>query len=243
MRLSISGTYGSGKTSTVTALSYFTGIPYAPVKAIREILPDAVPGKRLTQVTPAEYLQVAVRRHTHRAVNEARLGAQYLADGSSLQDWIYAAARVEFGMDPGRPGAGPDPDSADMRFFAAVTEQLGHAFKQHVRESFDAFVHLRRPPGPIRPGSGHHRPMNEEFRSYCDDMLLRTLDELKIPCLVVDGPIPGRLEQITDHYELSPVRSLDQALQLARADYASIDWCLEQQRPQGDPAPLATATR
>ena len=102
MRLSISGTYSAGKTFTTMALAHYTGIPRSPARTIREIMPDAVPGKALTEVTPAEYIQLAVRRHVGRAVSEALLGDNFVADGSSLQEWTYAAARVEFGMDPGR---------------------------------------------------------------------------------------------------------------------------------------------
>src|SRR5437016_2572025 len=99
-------------------------------------MPDAVPGKALAEVTPAEYIQLAVRRHVGRAVNEALLGDSFIADGSSLQEWTYAAARVEFGMDPGAPDGATAADPAELAFFGAVAAQLGHYFKQHVKESF-----------------------------------------------------------------------------------------------------------
>src|SRR5215472_12850816 len=120
MKLSISGTYSSGKTFTVMALSYYTGIPRTLAKTIREILPDAVPGKSLAQCTPAEYLQLVMRRHVGRAVNEAKNPNGFIADGSSLQEWIYGKARVVHGMNPSATvvsEAALDPDQADeMRF-------------------------------------------------------------------------------------------------------------------------------
>lgn len=230
MRISISGTYSAGKTFTTMALSHYTGIPRSPAKTIREIMPDAVPGKALTEVTPAEYVQLAVRRHVGRAVNEALLGDSFIADGSSLQEWTYAAARVQFGMDPGASADGPLPEKTpEMGFFEEVTAQLGHAFRQHVKESFDGFVHLRNEFGV---GADGHRPMNESFRAACDSMLLDALDTLGIPYLPIGGSVPERLVAIVEHFELPVVRSIDEAITLAEADYAKVDWRLEKVRRQ-----------
>jgi AAA domain len=227
MRISISGTYSAGKTFTAMALSHYTGIPRSPAKTIREIMPDAVPGKALTEVTPAEYVQLAVRRHVGRAVNEALLGDSFIADGSSLQEWTYAAARVEFGMNPSAQVDEPPPLTPEMEFFRDVTAQLGHAFKQHVKESFDGFVHLRK---EFTIASDGHRPMNERFRAACDDMLLEALDELEIPYHVIGGTVPERLEKITSVFGLPVVRSIDEAIGLAEQDYSKIDWRLETAR-------------
>jgi hypothetical protein len=237
MRLSISGTYSAGKTFTAMALSHFTGIPRSPAKTIREIMPDAVPGKALTEVTPAEYIQLAVRRHVGRAVNEALLGDSFIADGSSLQEWTYAAARVEFGMDPGAHADGPPPvRTAEMAFFEEVTAQLGHAFRQHVKESFDGFVHLR---NEFPLGADGHRPMNERFRSSCDEMLLRALDDMEIPYIAIGGSIPERLVAIVREFDLPVVRGIDEAIALADADYSKVDWRLEKVRAQSAAAAAA----
>ncbi|GHE61904.1 ATP-binding protein [Streptomyces spiralis] len=228
MRLSVSGTYSAGKTSTAIALSHLTGIPRSPAKTIREIMPDAVPGKTLTEVTPAEYIQLAVRRHVGRAVNEALLGDSFIADGSSLQEWIYAAVRVEFGMDPGAavPGSTP-PSTPEMAFFEQVTDQLGHYFKQHVKASFDGFVHLS---NELRLSADGHRPMNEGFRAACDARLLAALHELEIPYFMVSGTPRERLEKIVAHFDLPTVCDVDEAIARAQAEYAQIDWRLERER-------------
>ncbi|MEV0092293.1 AAA family ATPase [Streptomyces sp. NPDC050738] len=239
MRLSISGTYSAGKTFTAMALSHHTGIPRSPAKTIREIMPDAVPGKALTEVTPAEYIQLAVRRHVGRAVNEALLGGSFIADGSSLQEWTYAAVRVEFGMDPGAHVDGPPPaKTPEMGFFEEVTAQLGHAFRQHVKESFDGFVHLR---NEFPLGADGHRPMNEKFRSKCDDLLLVALDELDIPYIQLGGSVTDRLEAIVRRFDLPVVRDIDEAIALAGEDYAKVDWRLEKVRSQSTAAVAATS--
>lgn len=231
MKLSISGTYSAGKTSTVIALSFYTGMPRTLAKTIREIMPAAVPGKSLAECTPAEYLQIAMRRHTGRAVQEALLGDNFLSDGSSLQEWIYGAARVRYGMNPSATAhleSIPDSEVSDeMRFFEAVIAQYGHAFRQHVKGTFDAFVHLRNE----RPlAADGHRPMNERFRAYCDEMLLATLDNLAIPHHDIGGTRSERLDAIVDLFSLPRVMSLEEALALTDDEYAKIDQRLETER-------------
>jgi hypothetical protein len=211
------------------ALSHYTGIPRTLAKAIREIMPDALPGKKLADCTPAEFLQLMMRRHVGRAVHEAVLGETFISDGSSLQEWLYGVARVTYGMDPNSTAdvEGDVPQHEDMPFFERVVDQFGHAFRQHVKATFDGFVHLRHEL-PITDDG--HRPMNEGFRTLIDDLLLSTLKELEIPVYVVSGGFTERLEAIVEHYELPTVMDVEQAVELANQDYAQLDLRLETQR-------------
>jgi AAA domain len=233
MKIAVSGTYSSGKTLTVMALSRHTGIPRTLALTMREILPAAVPGKTLAQCTPAEYLQLAMRRHVGRAVNEALLGDRFVSDGSSLQEWIYGAARVRYGMNPALTADADIPEipfeelSDEMRFFAAVVDQFGHAFRQHVKDAFDVYVHLR---NELPLDADGHRPMNARFRDTCDHMLLSTLDELRIPYYVVGGDLPARLTTIVDLLGLPTALPVDEAIAQAQAEYAALDKRLETQR-------------
>lgn len=231
MKLSVSGTYSAGKTSTVIALAHYTGMPRTLARTIREIMPAALPGKTLAQVTPAEYLQIAMRRHTGRAVAEAVLGDSFISDGSSLQEWIYGAARVRFGMNPSATAQIEEVRREDltpeMRFFEAVIEQFGHAFRQHVKGTFDAFVHLENERPLTDDG---HRPMNERFRAFCDEMLLQTVGDLGIACWHVRGTMEQRLEQIADLFDFPVVMPASEAIALMETDYAAIDKRLENER-------------
>jgi AAA domain len=231
MKVSISGTYSSGKTRTVMALSHYTGTPRTLARTIREIMPDAVPGKSLAECTPAEFLQLMMRRHVGRAVHENSLGDDFVSDGSSLQEWLYGAARVMYGMDPGATAQHGGPvvheNAEEMRFFEDVVAQFGHAFRQHVKATFDVFVHLRHEL-PIA-GDGH-RPMNDGFRTTIDEMLLATLDELAIPYHVIGGQFADRLTQIVDLLALPTVMPVGEAIELANRDYALIDIRLETAR-------------
>jgi hypothetical protein len=230
MRLAISGTYSSGKTLTVMALSHYVDIPRSMAKTMREILPDAVPGKTLAECSSAEFVQLVVRRHVERVTNEARLD-RFVADGSSLQEWSYGTARVVYGIDPTTTAHLTDGETArqtdEMRYFGEVFAQLGHAFKQYVRNTYDAFVHLRNEL-PVRDDG--HRPMNNRFRSACDEMVLSTLAELDMTYHIVGGTVSERLAAIVGLFDLRPVLPLDEAVRRAEADYGRQDLRMEIER-------------
>ncbi|WP_326800074.1 ATP-binding protein [Streptomyces sp. NBC_01808] len=231
MKIAISGTYSAGKTSTVMALSHYTGIPRTLARTIREIMPETLPGKKLADVTPAEFLQLVMRRHTGRAVAEAQLGDRFISDGSSLQEWLYGEGRIRYGMNPnasaGDPSFRPVEATPEMRFFAEVVEQYGRAMRQHVKATFDAYVHLR---NELPVAADGHRPMNDRFRATVDGMLLETLDELEIPYHIVSGTMPERLETIAGIFGWEPVMAVEEAVELARRDYAGQDFRWETER-------------
>lgn len=231
MKIAISGTYSAGKTSTVMALAHYTGVPRTLARTIREILPETFPGKALSDVAPHEFLQLMLRRHSGRVAQEAMLGEHFISDGSSLQEWLYGAGRVIHGMNPnataGNEGGKVTELSAEMRFFAKVVDQYGHALKQHVKDTYDAYVHLQH---ELPIAADGHRPMNEAFRATIDTMLLRTLDELEIPYHVVSGSMPERLETIAGIFGLEPVMSPAEAIDLAWNDYGRQDFRMETER-------------
>jgi acyl carrier protein len=224
MRLGISGTYSSGKTITGMALSHYTGIPRTKAKTMREILPDAAPGKTLDECTAAELLQMVVVRHVDRAVHENRLWGGFISDGSSLQEWIYGSVRVTVGINPNDSVHLSDLEAVEktpeLAFFEDVMSELGKAFKRHVKGTFDAFVHL---PNELPLAEDGHRPVNERFRSMSDEHLMKTLAELEIPFHVVGGTLPERLARIAEIFDLPVVRDVDEAIRLASEEYAAMD--------------------
>jgi nicotinamide riboside kinase len=224
MRLGICGTYSSGKTFTAIALSHYTGIRRTRAKTMREILPDAAPGKTLEECTAAELLQMIVVRHTERAVHESRLAGDFISDGCSLQEWIYGMVRVTVGINPNDSVHLSDLESVEktpeLACFEEVVGQLGLAFKRHVKASYDAFIHLRNElplaaDGPV--------PVNERFRTMSDEMLLRVLDEMQMPYTVVSGSMADRLRRIVQLHDLHTVLDVDDAIALAGAEYAALD--------------------
>lgn len=224
MRLGISGTYSSGKTITAMALSHYTGIPRTRAKTMREILPEAAPGKKLEECTASELIQMIVVRHVDRAVHENRLWDGFISDGSSLQEWIYGSVRVIVGINPNESIHLTDLESVErtpeLEFFDDVMGQLGNAMKRHVKATFDAFVHL---PNELPLAADGHRPVNERFRSMSDEHLMKTLNELDIPHHIVGGTMPQRLRKIVEIFDFPVAVDVDEAIRRAEEEYAAMD--------------------
>lgn len=232
MKLAISGTYSSGKTMTVMALSYYTGAPRTLARSIREILPEAVPGKSLAQCTWAEFLHLMVRRHIERVVHEGQQTDPFISDGSSLQEWVFGKARVAYGtMNPAdvtdRGSVEAHKTAEEMSYFDEALDQFGREFKRHVGDTYDAFVHLQHELPLAEDG---HRPMNENFRTTCDDMILNALNDLDIPHYAVRGTVAERLDQIVHLLDLPAVMEIEDAIALARSEHSELDMRLETER-------------
>ncbi|MFF7762655.1 AAA family ATPase [Streptomyces griseorubiginosus] len=214
-KLAVSGTYSTGKTTTTIALSYLTGIPRTHARTMREILAEALPGKRLEECSASELIQLGIRRFTERAVRESHLPDGFVSDGSSLHEWVYGTVRVHAGI---HPTDGYDPTDAPPDFYAEVVEALGVVLRDHARTAYHAFVHL---PVEFDLVADGHRPVSERFRRLSDELLLRTLDELDIPYHVVGGTLEQRLATIVDIFGLPARTTLRRAVELACAKTAA----------------------
>jgi hypothetical protein len=231
VRLGISGTYSSGKTFTSMAVSHYLGIPRTRARTMREILPEAAPGRTLEQCTSAELIQMIVTRHVERAVHENALSPDFVSDGSSLQEWIYGSVRVAVGINPNDSvGLAPGetvPRTPELAYFEEVMAGLGNSFKRHVVASYDLFVHLR---NELPLAEDGHRPVNERFRTMSDEILQATITELGIPMHVVAGTVEERLEAIAGILGAEPVLPIETAVLLATEEYAALDVALEVDR-------------
>lgn len=191
---------------------------------MREILPEAAPGKTLEQCTSAELLQMIMVRHVDRAVHESKLWDNFVSDGSSLQEWIYGTVRVTVGINPndsiGLSDLESVPKTDELRYFEDVIGQLGLAMKRHVQRTFDAFVHLL---NELPLSADGHRPVNERFRSMCDEMLVKVVHDLGIPLHVIGGDLPTRLSTISATFGMDPVMSAKDAIAMAYDEYRALD--------------------
>lgn len=100
MRLAISGTYSTGKSTTTEALSIATGIPRTHALTSRELLVDLAPGKTVMELNSTELLQLGLRRFEERVQNESGEHS-FISDGSVIHEWVYGAARLKVGINPG----------------------------------------------------------------------------------------------------------------------------------------------
>ncbi|GGX50037.1 AAA family ATPase [Saccharospirillum salsuginis] len=218
MRIAVSGTYSTGKTTTTEALALITGIPRTQARTMREILPEAVPGKNLEACSSAELIQLGIRRFKERAINEALAGPDFLSDGSSLHEWVYGQARLETGINPALGSVRQELTKLATwprrRYFAEVLDQFGRVVKQHAQTEYDEFIHLPIEFPLLKDG---HRPVSERFRYLSDRLLLRTLVELGIPHRVISGDLETRLEKILAYYPLPRRMPVRQAIRRAQA--------------------------
>ncbi|GHU62223.1 hypothetical protein FACS1894123_02810 [Bacteroidia bacterium] len=98
MKIAISGTYSTGKTTTAIALSLLTSIQSTHARTMREILPAAYPGKRLEKCNFQELIELGMRRFTERIFTEKQQGDCFISDGCPLQEWIYGTTKMLTGL-------------------------------------------------------------------------------------------------------------------------------------------------
>jgi hypothetical protein len=228
LKLAVSGTYSTGKTTTTEALSLWTGLPRTHAKTMREILPIALPGKALEDCKPAELFQLGILRFTERAVREGAMPASFVSDGSSLHEWVYGKARMVVGINP---NDGPVVRAVRRtlllpyrRIIDEVNDAFGAVVKRHAKDTYSEFIHLPIEFPLVKDG---HRPVSEEFRRLSDEILRRTLDELGIRYHVVPGTIEERLRKIAEIYDLRPVMPLEQAVAEARVKVRAFHAAIE----------------
>jgi hypothetical protein len=217
LRLAISGTYSTGKTTTTEALSLWVGLPRTHAQTMREILPEVLPGKALEDCTPSELFQLGILRYTERAVRESGMTGSYVSDGSSLHEWVYGKARMVVGINPNDGPIQRTIRAARLlpakRVISDINEAFGAVVKRHAKKAYDEFIHLPVEFPLVKDG---HRPVSEEFRALSDRLLVQILTELGITFHVVSGTIEERLTKIAAIYGLEPVMPLEQAVTEAR---------------------------
>lgn len=219
MRIAVSGTYSTGKTTTSYALSYLTGLERTHAQTMREILPIILPGKRLEDCTPYDLYELGIRRLTERVQCEAKLVNGFISDGSALHEWVYGRARMKIGLNPSEPMIKRNwnklkllPNAVPYMQFS---KHYGNIVKAHVARSYDVFVHL---PIEFPIAKDGHRPVNERFRELSDTYLLETIKELKIPIVTVSGSVENRLKTLIKHFRFVPKMSIDEALAKAKEE-------------------------
>lgn len=219
MRIAVSGSYSTGKTTTSLALSLATGVEMIHARTMREILPIAFPGKRLEKCAPHEIAELIFHRLTERIMAEADNPGSFVSDGSSIQEWAYCVPRLIHGMNPAESRCLATlkkyMNLSKWRAFrdtmAAYNEMVCH----HVKTHYDIFVHL---PIEFPMTKDGHRPVSERFRASCDSMLHKTYNELGLPVYQVFGDMKQRLEMAISHLGLSQIMNTDEAIERAHRE-------------------------
>lgn len=216
MKMAISGTYSTGKTTTTLALSYLTGIPMTHASTMREILPVAFPGKRLESCLPNELMELGIRRFFERCSAECQYNNHFISDGCAFQEWIYGTTRIKYGLNPNehplKVAMNKLINKTSYDIFQKTIEAFGHISKQYVKNNYDVIIHL---PVEFPFSPDGHRPVKEKFRNESEKLLLRTYDEWQIKPLFVSGNLEQRLQRIIEMLNLPQQISLDQAINKA----------------------------
>lgn len=219
MKIAISGTYSTGKTTTTLALSYLTGIPKTHASTMREILPTAFPGKRLESCLPHELIELGIRRFFERCDSECQYNSHFISDGCAFQEWIYGTTRLKYGLNPNehplKVCLNKLINKTSYEVFQKTIEAFGMVSKQYVKNNYDIVIHLP-VEFPFTPDG--HRPVKEKFRKESEKLLLQTYDEWNIKPLVVSGKLEQRLQRIVDFLNLPKQMSIKNAIDLAIRD-------------------------
>lgn len=216
IRLAVSGTYSTGKSTTTEALSIATGIPRTHAMTSREILMEMVPGKTVMELNAMELVLLGMRRFEERVHNEGVGVDSFISDGGVIHEWVYFEARMRVGINPGAPwwfGAIKKVVGLPVRrFYQQYTDTLGRVTKARARRTYDAYVHL---PVEFDMDPDGHRPVSEKFRRLSDQLLVEVLEEIGLPYHIVGGTIPERLERVIDIFDLPVVVPIDEAIEIA----------------------------
>ncbi|WP_054816138.1 AAA family ATPase [Nocardia arizonensis] len=228
IRLAISGTYGTGKSTTTEALSLATGIPRTHAMTARQLLMDIAPGKTLNELNSVELLQLGLRRFEERLNNESGTES-FVSDGSVVHEWVYGTARLQIGINP---GAGLL--TRTVKTFsgfgrkAPVSEYIelfGEIVKARAAHLYDAYIHL-----PVEfplPADGH-RPVSEPFRKLSDDTLLSVIRGLGVHYEVVGGTVQERISKIIELFDLDTVMPVEEAIAEAHSRVGKTISAIEQ---------------
>jgi hypothetical protein len=214
IRLAVSGTYSSGKTTTTEALSIATGIPRTDALTAREIVVDLLPRKGFQELSAAELLMLGLRRFEERVQGETAAGdGSFISDGSVLHEWIYGEARMRVGINPGAPllhrAAKRVVGVPAKPYFQQYIEGYGAIVKSRAKRMYDLFVHL---PVEFEMDADGHRPVSERYRQVSDALLIEVLEELRIPYYKVGGTVRERVQRIVELLELPLIVPVDEAI-------------------------------
>lgn len=229
MRIAISGTYCTGKTTTALALSLASGIPLTHARTMRELLPETFPGKTLRQCRFHELMVLGMKRFEERITAEAALDGHFVADGCSLQEWLYGSTRLITGADPAE-----SPWLMQLKkmlhpiawkLFRYQIRSFEAVVKAYAKTHYDRFFHLPLEFAFVADG---HRPTSERFREASEERLLQAYADTDITATVVGGTLEERVAQLLQHLSLPAVMPISEAAALA----------IRQRRVQFDAVPM-----
>ena len=216
LRIVISGTYCTGKTTLSLALEKATGIPSTHALTMREILPNLIPGQSLRECTFTQLLALGMKRFEDRIRKESALKNRFVSDGSPLNEWLYGSTRLI-------TGAYPDESPLkihlkkilewnDFSKFKLLLQGFEGMAKVYTVNSYDYFFHL---PVEFPFVADGHRPTSEEFRKVSEERLLETYKNLGITPVIIRGSLEERILSILKVLNIKPAYPIQECIAYA----------------------------
>lgn len=181
MRIAVSGTYGTGKSTLAALLAMEAHIPLVAARGMRDFLKENFNGKPLDECDYLDLLELGVRRFEERVATEASHPHGFVSDGSTLNEWAYGLGRIRFGLSL---GAQAEKHKQQQSQFDAVINRMGRVFRDHAATAYDLVIHL---PIEFPIDSDGHRPLMEEYRSFTNNLLRDAAADLGVPVIEVGG--------------------------------------------------------
>lgn len=216
IRLVISGTYSTGKTTTATALSIATGIPLINALSAREILTELYPGRRFQDMNSTELMALGLKRLEERIREEAILykeNTNFISDGSVLNEWIYGTVRMKVGLNPGSKLyhriAKAILGISGRSFYKKYLSAYGQVAKIHSKQWYTDVVHL---PVEFPMATDGHRPVSEKYRTLSDKEIEEGFRSIGKRPVFVRGSQVDRLKKIIKTFDLPTVVPVEEAV-------------------------------
>lgn len=190
MRIVVSGSYGTGKSTLAKRIAKLTDRPLVAARGMRQFLHDHFDKKSLEDCNFDDLIELGIRRFRERLISETRHANAFVSDGSTLNEWAYGLGRIRYGFSL-RAGYQPQWQSEQQRFLH-VMNRLATVFREHASEAYDLVLHLP-PEFPI--AQDEHRPLMPAYRSYTDEKLREAYTELGLQFHECTGTIHLREEK------------------------------------------------
>lgn len=231
MKIAVSGSYSTGKSTFSLALSLATGVPHTKARTMRELLPQTFPGKRLEECSTNELVELGIRRFMERRTLEAGLRKGFISDGSSLQEWVYGSGRVKAGLNPSDKFWSSKINRLLSFIRVAVFRDtmmgLECVVKDYAADGYDVVIHLP-VEFPFVPDG--HRPVSEKFRLACDGVLRSSYSKMNVKVIEASGSLEERIEFVCRELGLPLKMSISEVMKETKTRMEEYNRMLSQKR-------------
>ncbi|WP_024831527.1 AAA family ATPase [Ruminiclostridium josui] len=208
LRIAISGTFATGKTTLAVALGELTAVPMISVKSLEEVTSLHFPGKTIDQCSPFEYYQICIYRFLEQVMSEKRVQGNFIVDGTLIESYIYGQVKLNslnytpfsFNLFANNLGI-----ITHKNIYENFYKSLGNVFKEYCRRNYHSFIHL---PVESTATQEDNHYYSDKVRKTCDEMIISALEEIGIEYYIITGSTEERLKKIMNIYGIKPKNQL-----------------------------------